>query len=289
MVVIRKVPITSGQSEGRYENMVGNDLVGFGLDLDYDRVWSHSDQNKEMLYEGAEVEEDSIVTWLTDVHDEGDPYRTCNEMKDLQQEMVVLQNCVAVLECKITDVYHEAFNYSTIYTDEADLAMYWEIVQDFVPIYQSYLETGDKDRLFDECHERPNLNWRHATWIRMFVLLTFGPSLEEVYLSRFVNGEFRVGHITCQGREELPRASTKIRLSARYLLKSVFRVSAVEAWTHKAVWLEAHDKVLECQKNRIRDDSMVEKISYLDTSGGGLEQLIVDDNTLFLEDFYVNI
>lgn len=289
MVVIRKVPITRGHSEGRYEDMVGNDQVGFGLDLDYDRVWGHSDPNEEMFYEGAKVEEDSIVTWLTNVHDKGDSYRAYNEMKDLQQEMVVLQNCVAVLECKTTDAYHEAFNYSTTYTDEADLAMYWEILPDFVPIYRSYLETGDQDRLFDECHKRPDLNWRHATWIRMFVLLTFGPSLEELYLPRFVDGEFRMNHITSQGREELPCASSKIRLSARYLLKSVFRVSAVEAWTHKAAWLEAHDKVLECQKSRIRDDSMVEKISYLNMPGAGLEQLIVDDDTLFLEDFYVNI
>ncbi|KAH6995695.1 hypothetical protein BKA56DRAFT_609000 [Ilyonectria sp. MPI-CAGE-AT-0026] len=288
MVVVRNVTITRGQRKGRYENMVGNNQVGFGFNLDCDRVWGHSDPNKEMSYE-AEVEEDPIITWLANVHDKEDSDRAYKEMKDLQQEVVVLQNCVAILECKTTDAYHEAFNYSTTHTDEADLAMYWEIAQGFVNIYQSYLETGDKDRLFNECHERPDLNWRHATWIRMFVLLTFGPSLDGVWTSYFSDCEFRVDHITRQGREELPRASSKIRHSARYLLKSVFRVSAVEAWTHKAVWLDAHDQVLECQKKRIRDDSMVGKISYLDTSGAGSELLIVDEVTLLLEDFYVNI
>ncbi|KAH8736431.1 hypothetical protein BGZ61DRAFT_472757 [Ilyonectria robusta] len=258
--------------------MVG---IGFGLNLDYRRVRIHPNPNKEM-------EEDLIVTWLANVDYKEDSYRIRKEMKDLQQELVVLQNCVAVLECKTNDAYHEAFSYCTTYIDKVDLATYWEIAQDFVKIYQSYLETGDKHRLFNECHERPDLNWKHATWIRMFVLLTFGPGLEEVYSPCFVEGRFLATHITSQGMKEFPQVSSKIRLSARYLLKSVFRISAVEAWVDKAVWLKARDKVLKCQKNRIRDDYL-EKISYLDMSDEGLEQLIVDDDTLFLEDFFVNI
>lgn len=288
MVVVRNVSLTIGQRKGRYENMVGNDKIGFGLNLDRGRVWGHSDLNKEMSYE-AEVEEDPILKWLANVHDNQDSARAIKGMEDRKQEVVVLQNCVAVLECKTTDAYHEALNYSTTHTNEADLAIYWEIAQDFVNIYQSYLETGDKDRLLNECHERPDLNWRHATWIRMFVLLTFGSELEGVWTSYFADCEFRVDHVTRRGREELPRASSKIRHSTRYLLKSVLRVSAVEAWSHTDSWLHAHDRVLECQKKRIRDDSMVKKNSYLDTSDAVSELLAVDEDTLLLEDFYIKL
>ncbi|KAF7542251.1 hypothetical protein G7Z17_g11739 [Cylindrodendrum hubeiense] len=144
---------TRNQCDDPHEDAVGySQLLDVSrLHLDDNGLLDSTDLNENIFCTEMEMEENWTDTWTTDAHAEEDAYRTYNEMQNLRREIVILQNCVAVLECKPINAYNEVSKCSTAYTEEEDLTMYWHIAKDFSPIYRSYLETGDHDRLFSEC------------------------------------------------------------------------------------------------------------------------------------------
>ncbi|KAH7134251.1 hypothetical protein EDB81DRAFT_887057 [Dactylonectria macrodidyma] len=283
-------------------------LEDFGPDPNDDWAFDYTNLTCDVYSHKIEIEEELIGKWETETQEEVDswrqyystcksvhmePYRTYKDMQDLRREVSVLERCVTILEFKSTFERHQYFHSSSRCTD-ADFVNYWILIKEFAVIYRRYLETGDQDELFNKCRNEDSLNWLQATWIRMFVLLTFGPKLEELESPRFIDGVFNTNHIILHGKQELEAALTDPRISATFFLKSLFRVSAVEVWTLRGPWLWAHDLILEGQRQRSNDDwldaegldeGICNKISVASADGGDIS----DDDGIFLVDFHVDV
>ncbi|KAH7150413.1 hypothetical protein B0J13DRAFT_523478 [Dactylonectria estremocensis] len=288
-------------------------LEEFGPNPEDDWAFDYTNLTCDVYTRKIEIEKEMIGKWETEAHEVDswrqyysacksghmEPYRTYKEMQELRHEVLVLQRCVTILEFKSTIERHEYFHSESAFTD-ADFMNYWILIKDFALIYRRYLETGDQEELFDKCRNEEPLNWLQANWIRMFVLLTFGPNLEELERPRFVDGAFRTNHIILHGKQELESALNDARISQRFLLKSVFRISTVEVWTLRGPWLWAHDLVLHDQRQRSKDDwldrevldegicNQISEMGSIDDDEIS-EMDSMDDDDAFLEDFHVDV
>ncbi|KPM45352.1 hypothetical protein AK830_g1206 [Neonectria ditissima] len=213
-----------------------------------------------------EVDEQSLPFWRFNTHLEGDswrqyhslrpgtsvqePFRTFDTMNAMVQHVLALRVCVGILEAR-TENLVEKYWRCPARPIEAAFQAYWGLIRkDFGPKYRKFLETRNTALLIEECRSDDLLDWRHALWIRMFVLLTFGPKLEELESPRIADGTFRTDHIILDGKTELEEATVAPELSAAFLMKSLFRVSAVWVWTLKVAWTDAHHFVVSSQQRR---------------------------------------
>ncbi|KAK7429940.1 hypothetical protein QQZ08_003562 [Neonectria magnoliae] len=252
----------------------------FAPNLADDWKLDHSHLDNNVFHDKMTVDKNSSPFWQYGAHEEGnswlqyhsvrpnmvieEPFCTYNSMSSIIKHVSYLQQCVTVLEMKTKDLSYKYWCCPTKSTSLPGFRLneYWRIIQnDFAPLYRSFLETGDSLLLLRQCLFDDRLGWRHAIWIRMFVILTFGPNMEGIFSPRIIDGVFSTDHIILDGKAELEEVKMDPELSVKLLMKSLFRVSAVWVWTLEVAWADAHEAVVTSQLNRLwKEGPMAQRI-----------------------------
>ncbi|KAK7403084.1 hypothetical protein QQX98_011149 [Neonectria punicea] len=242
----------------------------FGPNLADDWKLDHSHLDSKVFFDKLTVDKNSKPFWEYGAHEEGDswlqyhnvrlnmaieePFRTYGSMSGIIKHVSHLQECVSILEMKTQDLSDWYLRCPTKSTGLPGFHIdgYWALIQrDFAPLYRSFLETGDLKLLLRQCCFDDRLDWRHAIWIRMFVILTFGSRMDGIFSPRIIDGVFSTDHIILDGKAELEEVKMDPELSVKLLMKSLFRVSAVWVWALEVAWADAHEAVVVSQQNRL--------------------------------------